>query len=179
MVSEHQVCLLLGSNIQPDRNLPLAIASLRNCLIILRLSSVWETPPVGSNGPNFLNAALLAQTPLEQNALKLQILIPLETKMGRLRTADKNAARPIDLDIILFDREILDPTLWHFAHRAVPMAEIQPDIRSDAGETLKEAAAKFISSGSIRLRPEVVLQNNWQSRTNNFQMDTNSGDEDF
>jgi 2-amino-4-hydroxy-6-hydroxymethyldihydropteridine diphosphokinase len=155
--SEHQVCLLLGSNIQPECNLPLAVDHLQNQLTILRISSVWETSPVGSAGPNFLNAALLAQTPLGQNTLKLKILTPLETKMGRLRSADKNAMRPIDLDIILFDRLQLDPTLWHFAHRAVPVAEIQPDIRSEAGETLKEAAAKFMSKSFIRLRPDVIL----------------------
>ena len=163
MVSEHQACLLLGSNIQPERNLPHAIDLLQNHLTILRISSVWETSPVGSDGPNFLNAALLAQTPLDQNTLKLQILTALEAKLGRLRFADKNAARPIDLDIILFDRLILDPTLWNFAHRAVPVAEILPDLCSEAGRSLKEAAAKFMSEGSIRLRPDVVLLNNRQS----------------
>jgi 2-amino-4-hydroxy-6-hydroxymethyldihydropteridine diphosphokinase len=160
MVSEHQVCLLMGSNIQPERNPTLAIDSLRICLTILQISSVWETSAVGSNGPNFLNAALLAQTPLGQNALKMEVLTPLEAQMGRLRSGDKNAARLIDLDIILFDRLLLDPTLWHFAHRAVPVSEIQPDIRSDAGETLKEAAAKFLSEGFIRLRPDVILLTN-------------------
>ena len=159
----HQVCLLLGSNIQPERNLPLAIDQLQNHLTILLISHVWETSPVGSAGPNFLNAALLAQTPLNQKKLKLQIITPLEAEMGRVRSADKNAPRPIDLDIILFDGQILDPTLWLFAHRAVPMAEIQPDILSEAGETLKEAAEKFMAEGSIRLRPEVVLLNNWQT----------------
>jgi len=163
MVSEHQACLLLGSNIQPERNLPLAIDLLQNQLTILRISSVWETPPVGSAGLNFLNAALLARTSLKQKELKFQILTPLEVKMGRLHSADKNVARPIDLDIILFDRLILDPTLWHFAHRAVPVAEIQPDIRSENGETLKEIAEKFISGGSIRLRPDVALLSNRQS----------------
>jgi 2-amino-4-hydroxy-6-hydroxymethyldihydropteridine diphosphokinase len=157
MDSKHQVCLLLGSNVQPDRNLPLAVDRLQNSLTILRISSVWETTAVGSAGPNFLNAALLAHTPLDQKTLKLHILTPLEAQMGRLHLADKNAARPIDLDIILFDRLILDPTLWHFAHRAVPVAEILPDICSEAGKPLKEAAAKFMSGGSIWLRPEVVL----------------------
>jgi 2-amino-4-hydroxy-6-hydroxymethyldihydropteridine diphosphokinase len=162
MVSEHQVCLLLGSNIQPERNLTLAIDSLRICLTILRVSSVWETSAVGSNGPNFLNAALLAQTPLGQNAIKMEVLTPLEAQMGRLHSSDKNAARTIDLDIIFFDRLLLDPTLWHFAHRAVPVSEIQPDLYSKTGETLKEAAAKFISEGFIRLRSDVVVPNSQQ-----------------
>ena len=157
MVSEHQVCLLLGSNIQPEHNLPRAIDLLQFQLTVLRISSVWETSPVGTVGPSFLNAALLAQTPMKQKKLKLQILTPLEAEMGRVRTADKNAPRPIDLDIILFDGLILDPTLWLFAHRAVPVAEIQPDIRSEAGETLKETAAKFMSKGFIRLRQDVIL----------------------
>jgi 2-amino-4-hydroxy-6-hydroxymethyldihydropteridine diphosphokinase len=160
MVFQHQVCLLLGSNIQPERNLPLATHKLQDHLTILRISSVWETPPVGSTGPCFLNAALLVQTPQDQKTLKKQILTPLEAKMGRVRSVDKNAPRPIDLDIILFDDLIIDPTIWLFAHRAVPVAEIQPDIRSEAGETLKEAAARFMSEGSIRLRPGVVLLSN-------------------
>jgi len=158
-IHEHQVCLLLGSNDQPEHNLPLSVVHLREVLTILRVSSVWETPPVGTSGPNFLNAAILLQTPLEQRALKFHVLIPLEEKMGRRRSADKYAARPIDLDIIIFDGLVLDPTLWQFAHRAVPMAEIQPDIRSEAGMTLKETAAQFLAEDSIRLRPDVVIPN--------------------
>jgi 2-amino-4-hydroxy-6-hydroxymethyldihydropteridine diphosphokinase len=159
MVSEHQACLLLGSNIRPEHNLPLAIEQLQNHLTILRISRVWETAPVGSAGPNYLNAAILAGTPLDQTNLKLEILTPVEAGMGRVRSADKNAPRPIDLDIILFDGSILDFTLWQFAHRAVPVADVLPDLRSESGERLKEIAEKFISEGSIRLRLDVVLQN--------------------
>jgi 2-amino-4-hydroxy-6-hydroxymethyldihydropteridine diphosphokinase len=157
MAAEHQVCLLLGSNIQPEFNLPLAVDTLRRQLSILRISRVWESPPVGTSGANFLNAALLARTPLEQPNLKSEILTPLEARMGRVRSADKNAPRPIDLDILLFDGQILDLTIWHFAHRAVPVAEIQPDLLSDLGEALKDVAEKFIAGGSIRLREDVDL----------------------
>ena len=156
-ISDHQVCLLLGSNIQPERNLPIAIDQLQNYLTILRISSTWETPALGPGGPSFLNAALLAKTPLEQMALKVHVLIPLEEKMGRVRSADKCAHYPINLDIVLFDGLCLDQTLRRFPHRAVPMADIQPEIRLGAGQTLKETAAKFMPEGSIRLRPDVVL----------------------
>ena len=137
---------------------PLAIDQLQNHLTILRISRVWETASVGSAGPNFLNAALLARTPLDQKSLKLETLTPLEASLGRVRSADKNAPRPIDLDIILFDGRVLDSALWHFAHRAVPVAEIQPELHSDSGETLKVIAEKFTAEGSIRLRPDVVLK---------------------
>ena len=89
--SQHQVCLLLGSNIQPERNLPLAVRELGEQLTILRASSVWESPAVGSRGPNFLNAALLCQTGLAAEALKWQVLRPLEARLGRVRNQDKNA----------------------------------------------------------------------------------------
>jgi 2-amino-4-hydroxy-6-hydroxymethyldihydropteridine diphosphokinase len=158
MGAEHPVCLLLGSNIRPEHNLPLAIDQLQNYLKLLRISRVWETASVGSAGPNFLNAAILAQTSLNQKSLKLKILRPLETRMGRVRSADKNAPRPIDLDIILFDGQVLDSTIWNFAHRAVPVADIQPELRSDSGEMLIEIAGKFVSEGSIHLRLDVVLQ---------------------
>ena len=154
----HMVGLLLGSNKQPESNLPLAIGYLHDQITVLRVSSVWETPPVGTSGPNFLNTAVLLQTPLDQVALKTQVLIPIEVKMGRRRSAGKYAARPIDLDIVIFDKRILDPTLWQFAHRAVPVSEIQPDIRSEAGKTLKETATQFLAEGSIRLRPDVVIR---------------------
>jgi 2-amino-4-hydroxy-6-hydroxymethyldihydropteridine diphosphokinase len=156
--SEHQACLLLGSNIRPEQNLPLAIGQLQKSLTILNISRVWETPPVGSAGPNFLNAAILVRTPLDQESLKLDVLTPLEARMGRVRSADKNAPRPIDLDIILFDGQVVDTALWHSNHRAVPIADILPDLRSDSGETLKAAAARFVAEGSIRLRPDVELK---------------------
>ncbi len=70
--AEHQVCLLLGSNIRPEHNLPLAVDQLQKTLTILRISRAWETPPVGSTGPNFLNAAILAETSLNQEIPKTE-----------------------------------------------------------------------------------------------------------
>ena len=99
--TEHRVCLLLGSNLQPETNLPRAVSLLQAQVTLLQASAVWETLSVGSGGPNFLNAALLVSTSLTALSLKEQVLHPLEARLGRVRTADKNADRPIDLDIIL------------------------------------------------------------------------------
>jgi 2-amino-4-hydroxy-6-hydroxymethyldihydropteridine diphosphokinase len=113
----HQVCLLIGSNIQPERNLPLSVTLLKKVMPVLQVSSVWESATVGSDGPNMLNAAILVSTPLEADDLKEQVLRPLEAQMGRVRTSDKNAPRTIDLDIIFFDQHCLEPNLWHYAFR--------------------------------------------------------------
>ncbi len=88
---------------------------------------------MGTTGPDFLNLALLVTTSLEAGELKEKVLRPLEAQLGRLRSADKNAPRPIDLDIIIFDDLLLDPNLLLYAHRAVPVAEILPDYRSSQG----------------------------------------------
>ena len=149
----HQVCLLLGSNIEPEKYLVLGVDLLRGQVKIIRVSSVWETPAVGASGPDFLNLALLAITTLDAAPFKEKIIRPLEAQLGRVRSADKNASRTIDIDIILFDGKLLDPDLWRFAHRAVPVAEILPDFRSEQGDLLKDVAAKLTETTRIRLKP--------------------------
>jgi 2-amino-4-hydroxy-6-hydroxymethyldihydropteridine diphosphokinase len=152
----HQVCLLLGSNIQPEKNIALAIDLLRKKAEIVQISSVWETPSVGFAGTNFLNLALLISTPLEAGELKEQVLRPLEAQLGRVRTGDKNSPRTIDLDIIVFDGQLLDPNLWRFAHLAVPVAEIMPNYPSSQGELLGKVAAELAEATRIRLKPGVL-----------------------
>ena len=152
-----QVCLLLGSNIRPEYNLPLAVARLRQELTILRVSSVWESAPVGGKGPNYLNAALLAVSHYDAGLLKQRVLLPLEAQLGRMRGPDKNSPRPIDLDIIFFDQQLLDPTLWQHAYRAVPVSEILTDHLSELDRTLKEAAARLNAASPLRLREDVLL----------------------
>ncbi len=151
----HQACLLLGSNIEPELNLPKAVQLLREQVTVLRLSSTWQSASVDCCYPDYLNLAVLVSTPLDADALKEQVIHPLEAHMGRVRTEDKNAARPIDLDIILFDQELMDPLLWQHAHRAVPVSELLPDYPSESGETLQEAAHRLSKSTTIQLRKDV------------------------
>jgi 2-amino-4-hydroxy-6-hydroxymethyldihydropteridine diphosphokinase len=152
-----QVCLLLGSNIRPEYNLPLAVSLLRKQLTILQISSVWESAAVGGDGPNFLNAAILAISHWDALSLKQGVLLPLEAQLGRVRTGDKNSPRPIDLDIIFFDQQLLDPTLWNFSHRAVPVSEVLPDNSLGTEKSLKETATRLISTDPVRLREDVIL----------------------
>jgi 2-amino-4-hydroxy-6-hydroxymethyldihydropteridine diphosphokinase len=157
MQDDNQVCLLIGSNIEPEQNLVLAVEMLQKHMTILRVSSVWETPPVGSDGPCFLNAALFGLTPKKAYSLKKGVLHPLEAQMGRVRSADKNAPRSIDLDIIAFDGKLLDATVWQYAYRAVPVAELLPFYLSETGETLHDAALRLKRATHLRVRPDVLI----------------------
>jgi 2-amino-4-hydroxy-6-hydroxymethyldihydropteridine diphosphokinase len=155
--TSHSACLLLGSNIQPEKNIPLCVELLRKQLTILKISSVWESKAVGSDGPNFLNAALLISTLMDVTHLKEQLIHPLEAQLGRVRTEDKNSPRTIDIDLILYDQQLLDPNLWKYSYRAVPVAEVLPEYQSQSGEYLKAAAELLARSMPIQKRTDVLF----------------------
>ena len=123
------------------------------------VSQVWETPPAGTRGPNFLNAAVLVRTQLSPGLLKSLVLRPIEAQMGRIRTWNKYAPRTIDLDIVIFDGQVLDTKLWTQAFIAVPLAELLPDFPGPNGkESLQEIAQHLARSTPLQLRPEVNIR---------------------
>lgn len=161
----HHVCLLLGSNIEPEKNIPKAVTLLKEKVTILRVSSVWQSASVDCCYPDFLDLAVLILTPLGANQLKEKVLRTLETQMGRVRTQDKNASRPIDFDIILFDGELQDEDLWQHVHLAMPVSEIFPEYRSTAGELLVHAAKRLAQTTPISIRNDISfpdLPTNWE-----------------
>lgn len=166
----HNIAYLsLGSNIEPVKNLRAALDLLAGQTRLMAVSSVWETAPVGlTEQPNFLNAAAVVETDLTAEQLKQNVLAAIEQQLGRVRQADKNAPRPIDLDIMLFNREIFqlgrrhipDPEVVERAFVAIPLAEIAPDyVHPELGQTLAEIAQGFeLDKAHMRLRPDVGLK---------------------
>jgi 2-amino-4-hydroxy-6-hydroxymethyldihydropteridine diphosphokinase len=153
----HRVCLLLGSNIEAEKNITRAFRLLRRIFPIEGISEVWETPPVGAEGPNFLNAAVLIDTTLDAKSLKERVLRPLEAQLGRVRSADKFAPRPIDIDVVARDAAILEKDVWKYAHLAIPVAEMLPYQQSpETGEYLERVAQRLAQSTPIKMRPEVL-----------------------
>jgi dihydroneopterin aldolase/2-amino-4-hydroxy-6-hydroxymethyldihydropteridine diphosphokinase len=156
----------LGSNIAPERHLPQAVQRLAERCRLLATSPVYETKPVGkADQPHFLNAAVLVETDLSAFELKTQVLQPIEQELGRVRTADKNAPRTIDLDISLFGDQVLevggrhipDPEILEFPHIARPLADLAPQqVHPEAGQTLLEIAVSVPAGGLVR-RPDVIL----------------------
>jgi 2-amino-4-hydroxy-6-hydroxymethyldihydropteridine diphosphokinase len=123
----HYAYLNLGSNVHAESNLPRAVDLLRGYGQVAAVSAVWESKSVGYEGPNFLNACVLFLTDLKPVLLKEQIIRPIEAGLGRIRGEDKNAPRPIDIDIVLFDDIPLNTEYWKYAFVAVPLAELIPD----------------------------------------------------
>jgi 2-amino-4-hydroxy-6-hydroxymethyldihydropteridine diphosphokinase len=157
----HQAYLSLGSNIQPEVNLPKAIDLLLDYGKVLRLSSAWESVAVGSEGPNFLNACVLFGTPHLYLELKEQVIHPIEAKLGRKRTADKFAPRTIDIDIVLFDDGLCNGKFWEQAFVVVPLTEIYPEYQNPiTQESILEKAAHLRQKAWMEMRPKVLSQFN-------------------
>lgn len=159
--------LSLGSNIQPEENLAKAVEKLAESSKLVAVSPVWETLPLGAatNQPNFLNAATLVETDQSPETFKDEVIRRIEDDLGRVRTADKFAPRPIDIDIMLFNDQVLemdnrhipDPEVLERPFVAIPLAEIAPDYRHpETGQTLHDIAEGFtVTESEMRLRPNL------------------------
>lgn len=148
-MAEHLAYIGLGSNIEPARNLKLAVQALQQeglpgSTRLLTVSSLWSSPPLGGEGPQFLNAAACLTTTLTPDELKTRVLRPIEAAQGRVRTADRNAPRTLDIDLLLHDGEELDVEIWQAAHIALPLSELLPGHTHPLShEPLAEAARRL------------------------------------
>jgi 2-amino-4-hydroxy-6-hydroxymethyldihydropteridine diphosphokinase len=159
--------LSLGSNIEPEHNLPRAARELRSLGHILACSAVYQNPAVGPrHQPDFLNAAVLLETDLAPRALRAG-LRRLEGRLGRRRTSDKYAPRTIDIDVVLFGSIVVqepgmtlpDPDLLLLPHLALPVAELDADHHHPvSGERLGAIADRLRSRAALTPRPEVTRQ---------------------
>src|SRR5690606_20649108 len=172
----HRAVVILGSNIDKEQNLPAAVEMLAGLVGVINVSSVYETAPEGLlEQPHFFNAAVLLQTDLTPAQLKDGPLSEIERRLGRRRSADKNAPRTIDLDIVLFDDEVTtytpadgrvrhlpDADLLRFAHCALPVADLLPNtLHPQTGESLRSIAARLLSAATIErgdaIRPRLDI----------------------
>jgi 2-amino-4-hydroxy-6-hydroxymethyldihydropteridine diphosphokinase len=114
-----------------------ALASLSRSGLIV--SSLWQTTPLDCppDSPRFVNAVAAFVPAVASATVLLQRLQTLEAEAGRLRSGLRNAARPLDLDVLLFGQlECTTPDLIlphpRMAQRRfvlAPLAEIAPDMR--------------------------------------------------
>lgn len=131
------IYLGLGSNLGDrkaniDRSVSLLV---ENGILILKLSTIIETDPVGGPEQNkFFNAALKAETKLSPTEL-LKLINTIEKQLGRVRTI-KNGPRSIDIDILIYDNIKMDEPVLTIPHPRmldrdfvlIPLKEIEPDL---------------------------------------------------
>jgi 2-amino-4-hydroxy-6-hydroxymethyldihydropteridine diphosphokinase len=132
------VYISIGTNIEPrNEHIKKAVKHMENLGSQLKISSVYETEPLGFKAETkFYNAVLQMQTTLSP-LLLLEALLHIEETMGRKRNTTNNGyqSREIDLDIIAFDRQVIISNQLNIPHPEfrkrkfvlVPFNEIAPD----------------------------------------------------
>ena len=124
----HEVVIGLGSNIDPEANLEQAVQELESRFKVSKRSKWTRTKPIGiQDQPDFYNGALLMETELEQQSLKKE-LKRIEDILGRDRSLPKFGPRTIDLDILIWNKKVVDEDYYErdFLRRGVE--EIIPDL---------------------------------------------------
>ncbi|MDE0292235.1 MAG: 2-amino-4-hydroxy-6-hydroxymethyldihydropteridine diphosphokinase [Candidatus Dadabacteria bacterium] len=128
------VIIGVGSNIDAERNVSVAKRMLGEKLRVLGESKFVRTKPIGSREQqDFLNGSLLIETRLGCKQLKT-LLKGVEVSLGRGVGEDRYGPRKMDLDILVWNGEIVDPDVYQreFLRRSV--IELCPELE----KTLKE-----------------------------------------
>jgi 2-amino-4-hydroxy-6-hydroxymethyldihydropteridine diphosphokinase len=134
----HSTYLLLGSNQQqPQQQLRLAQQLIAKKIgRITRRSAIYQTAAWGNTKqPDFLNQIIIVHTKLDA-ATTMQNLLAIEQQMGRIRTK-KNAPRIIDIDILFFNKEIINTKLLTVPHPRLqlrnfvltPLNQLSPNLK--------------------------------------------------
>ena len=152
-----------GSNLG-DRlgHLNAAISGLNAVGVIVGISPVYETAPVG--GPEqdpFLNAVVLIDTAHTPTGLLRELLV-IERSRGRVRN-ERWGPRTLDLDLILFDQKPVDepgltvphPQMRHRRFVLEPLLEVWPEAVMPDGSII--TAAEESVWGQELVRTDLVI----------------------
>ena len=170
--AQTSVCYVaVGSNMDPERNIPAALEELSRRARITGISTFHQTPALGRpDQPDYLNGVVRIETDLPPREIKFGVLRAIEEKLGRVRTGDRYAARPIDLDLILYgdlvlssaDLTLPDPDIPRRAFVGAPLAELDPEgTLPDTGQRFAEL---FSSEGKEALIPQEAFTSTLRRR---------------
>lgn len=155
-----RVFLGLGSNLGNRLEyLQQAIGLLEESpgVMIVRVSSVYETEPVGfKEQGRFYNAVTEIETSLSPRDL-LKLILDIELRLGRVRTRPWGP-RTIDLDILLYGDEVIEepdmiiphPRMVERAFVLIPLLEIWPEAHLPGGKKLADISIDQEQSRGIK-----------------------------
>ena len=146
--------LALGSNLGDRRdNILRAVDLLSEVSSGLRLSPLYETEPAGfESQPPFLNAACGLWTDLDPFALFHEVR-RIQDQVGGPHTFP-NAPRSLDIDLLLYDRLVIDTPLLTIPHPRMadrdfvlrPLADLAPSYEDpQRGATIADLLAGLLT----------------------------------
>jgi 2-amino-4-hydroxy-6-hydroxymethyldihydropteridine diphosphokinase len=138
--------IAVGSNIEYATNIPAALRHLKSLVSVRATSKFYRAAAVGSHQQlPYANGVWHIDTNMAPHSLKFDVCRAVESLLGRVRTADRFAARPIDLDLLLYDDLVVNetglilpaPEIRTRSFVAVPLMELTPGrVLPDTGEFL-------------------------------------------
>ncbi|VFP81911.1 2-amino-4-hydroxy-6-hydroxymethyldihydropteridine diphosphokinase [Candidatus Erwinia haradaeae] len=153
----NRVYLSLGSNISNPliqlQNAINKIKHIKDAQVIMQ-SPLYYSPPYGPiKQPYFLNIAIAIETSLTADIFLDQIQ-NIEKEQGRVRQIDRWGPRTLDIDIMLFGKQILHTprlTLPHYdmhnrAFMLLPLLDIAPNLYLPNGKRLSHLLASLDST---------------------------------
>ena len=149
------VYLGLGSNVEPQQNLRLAVDELRRRYGPLEISKVYQSTPIGFEGSDFLNLVVSLKSDESPADMHTQIE-SIHDMAGRERGDAKFISRPLDIDLLLYDDLVLDESQIRLPRADVleysfvlrPMQELAPDLLHPVtGRTMAEHWREFDREG--------------------------------
>ncbi|MGQ7870160.1 2-amino-4-hydroxy-6-hydroxymethyldihydropteridine diphosphokinase [Sunxiuqinia sp. sy24] len=102
-------CIIgIGSNIEAETNIPRALELIGKACTILQTSTMLKTKPIGYTAQSdFTNGAVKIETNWSQQELN-KYLKTVENQLGRDRTERKDGPRTIDLDLLVWNGQVVD-----------------------------------------------------------------------
>jgi 2-amino-4-hydroxy-6-hydroxymethyldihydropteridine diphosphokinase len=130
---QHIIYISVGSNVDKEKHTKAGLQGMYQAFGELTLSSVFESESVGFEGNNFYNLVVKANTRLSITEV-CRVLKQIEQDNKRQRGEQKFAPRTLDLDLLLYDRQVTNkpielprPEVLYNAFVLKPMAEIATD----------------------------------------------------
>jgi len=139
-----KIYISIGSNIDAEKNIRLAIHALQEHYGKLVLSSVYESEAVGFDGDNFLNLVASVKTEEDVHTV-VATLRKIEDDNGRDRSGPRFSPRTVDLDLLLYDDLVISENglelprdeITKNAFVLLPLEEIAPQlIHPISGQTM-------------------------------------------
>lgn len=122
------VIIGVGSNINAERNVSVAKQMLGEKLSVIGESKFVKTKPIGPwEQQDFLNGSLLVKTRLGRKRLKT-LLKGVEAALGRDGGEDRYGPRKMDLDILVWNGEIVDSDVYERGFLRRSVIELCPEL---------------------------------------------------
>jgi len=129
----HIIYISVGSNVDKEKHTRAGLQGMYHAFGELTLSTVFESESVGFEGNNFYNLVIKASTTLSIAQVCL-VLKQIEQDNKRQRSEQKFAPRTLDLDLLLYDNQVMSqpielprPEVLYNAFVLKPLAEIAAD----------------------------------------------------